>query len=677
MRCVGSISLWAVLLWGSLGLLAACNRTNDLLPSTPSTPPPVILPQATPTPEPPLTLEGQSVRALSARNGVETVDRAGGRRPLPAPTRTFLTAGDGVDVDLDGRVLLRFADGVEIEVMRDGELTFRELALDERDVRLALVSRGGTARFDIDSRLQVSMTVETEFAQIVATGTSFLVVKELDSPLEWVIGLESEDDLQVTARNDPNPDQPTTKGVDSGVARWIAPIDVPSAGIAYDGFSVLDWMDRLENGEPVAEIGEVLWPHADAVLDTGGLAELPPPGEPFTLPFDLGQVTLILEPEPGFGPPAYRLVDCNGDGRQDIFMELGALTLDFRTVLARVRGVDVTVLAGDEEARGTFQAYDPAYAAMNGEAFTLAPGTQEVISLHSELPYHYARLTLSQGCFLGVSLTPPEMAPRPATEPSSTLAAPPPAIDFQEATARPAENGRLRAWTGLPIVVDGDVSEWPTPEGEGVSTGPGWTPLATVVYDNGCAARYPVARYGRTIPTDLAARVQFAYDEAYLYVAFVVEDDGFVGYSGGDYQYFNGDAPQLLLDLDLAGDFQDTGRSGDDRQVDLRAGVGQPGTRTAVALWDLATLQATSYPDARVAAQGVDGGYVLEAALPWAPLGIAPQPGLQLGLAASVSDNDRPEANVQQCMISTAPGRDWQDPTTWGTLLLAGPPNHP
>ena len=67
-------------------------------------------------------------------------------------------------------------------------------------------------------------------------------------------------------------------------------------------------------------------------------------------------------------------------------------------------------------------------------------------------------------------------------------------------------------------------------------------------------------------------------------------------------------------------------------------------------------------------------GYFLEAALPWTSLGLPPLPGARLGLAASVSDNDTPGTDVQECMISTAPQRDWQDPTTWGTLLLGPPP---
>jgi hypothetical protein len=59
--------------------------------------------------------------------------------------------------------------------------------------------------------------------------------------------------------------------------------------------------------------------------------------------------------------------------------------------------------------------------------------------------------------------------------------------------------------------------------------------------------------------------------------------------------------------------------------------------------------------------------------VPWKYRGFVPQPGARLGIAASVSDNDSPDTVVQECMISTAPGREWNDPTTWGTLVLVEP----
>jgi hypothetical protein len=196
----------------------------------------------------------------------------------------------------------------------------------------------------------------------------------------------------------------------------------------------------------------------------------------------------------------------------------------------------------------------------------------------------------------------------------------------------------------------------------------GWIDFDIIVYDQQCSKRVPYAERGRT---DLAARVIFAHDERYLFVAFLVEDDGFVGFTGTDRRFFMSDAPQLLLDLDLEGDAETTRVNGDDKQIDFRVGVEEPGDRPAIAFWDLGPGQAVSRPlDAPIAAVATETGYFLEAAIPWEALGIEPADELRLRVAASVSDNDTPDTNVQECMISTAPKREWDNPTTWDVLRL-------
>jgi hypothetical protein len=235
---------------------------------------------------------------------------------------------------------------------------------------------------------------------------------------------------------------------------------------------------------------------------------------------------------------------------------------------------------------------------------------------------------------------------------------------------RPPENGRfLAAALGGQayeprIEIDGKVEDWQVlTELSGVD----WTAFETVAYDAACANPYPTP----SASPDLAGRVRFAYDETYLFLAFLVEDDGYVGYTGDDQRYFLGDAAQLLLDLDLAGDFYRASLSPDDVQIDLHPGLeaaGGPSSRAA--LWQLDGLQSRLLQEARVAAVPTESGYFLEAAVPWQALNFAPQPGARLGLAASVNDNDTPGSNVQECLVSTAPRRDWTDPTTWGTLIL-------
>ena len=102
-------------------------------------------------------------------------------------------------------------------------------------------------------------------------------------------------------------------------------------------------------------------------------------------------------------------------------MENGVVDWDFRTLTNRVRALAVTPVACDGTAERTVQTFDPAQNVIARKAFKLREGQGDVISMRADQPYHYARLTLAKGCFLGISLTPPQA--------DGTDAAPQPAVD--------------------------------------------------------------------------------------------------------------------------------------------------------------------------------------------------------------------------------------------------------
>ena len=71
-----------------------------------------------------------------------------------------------------------------------------------------------------------------------------------------------------------------------------------------------------------------------------------------------------------------------------------------------------------------------------------------------------------------------------------------------------------------------------------------------------------------------------------------------------------------------------------------------------------------------VAARQTEQGYNLEAAIPWPDIGLTPSPGLVVGVALNVNDNDTPGTAVQELMKSHIATRAFRDPTSWGTLTL-------
>lgn len=170
---------------------------------------------------------------------------------------------------------------------------------------------------------------------------------------------------------------------------------------------------------------------------------------------------------------------------------------------------------------------------------------------------------------------------------------------------------------------------------------------------------------------DLAASWQVSWDEANLYLVVNVADDIHAQNQTGN-QTFRGDSVELQIDADRPGDFGPS-VSLDDYQIALSPGdfAGIPPSAFLFQGTNNGEMRDAAAPHGiTVAAISSGSGYVLEAAIPWRDLGLAPMPGLVIGLAVNVSDNDQPGAAAQEMMKSSAPNRRFGDPTTWGTLTL-------
>jgi len=374
---------------------------------------------ATPSPTP-VSAGLAFVQANAGRTNV-TLLSGGSSRPLLPPEAAQLRQGDGIDVDANGQAILRFSDFLTVEVLRNGELVVQELDISDQSALAVFGQSAGAFVNDMApgaGEVERRVTIETEFAVITATGTRFMVAKEANSPLEWIFGLDAGvDDLYIQAKNDPNPANPVRKPVESGMARWVAPIREPSAGIAYDVQRVNAWLRNVKSGAEAPEVGTVLWPQADMRIDLATI----PADDVAGKTVDMQGVAASMAANTDFGTPSYAWTDCNADGIQDLLVENGVIDWDFRGLPARVSGLDVTLIAFNGAAQGTVQTFDPANQLVARRSFDLSPGQGEVIAMRSEEPYHYARLTLNRGCFLGISLTAPlpdgkAALPQPAVE---------------------------------------------------------------------------------------------------------------------------------------------------------------------------------------------------------------------------------------------------------------------
>jgi hypothetical protein len=156
------------------------------------------------------------------------------------------------------------------------------------------------------------------------------------------------------------------------------------------------------------------------------------------------------------------------------------------------------------------------------------------------------------------------------------------------------------------------------------------------------------------------ASIKVCYDASNLYVLATVTDATPLGNTASGAALADGDAIELLIGA------EDPGAGGPLRASDRRVLLGIGGSGVQAFIVGAATqpkLEAFASPTS-------DGkGWVLEAAVPWTALGIAPRPGASLRFDLAVDDGDGKRLLSR---LAWSGGRDGiTDRSTWGRLLLA------
>lgn len=206
-------------------------------------------------------------------------------------------------------------------------------------------------------------------------------------------------------------------------------------------------------------------------------------------------------------------------------------------------------------------------------------------------------------------------------------------------------------------VIDGNLDDW---------TGAGSPISATDI------TWHPGRSWGG--PDDLSASFNFAWDSTNFYVAATITDNVHIQFARTrGYDLYKGDDIELWFDTDLAGDFAVREANGDDFQLGLSPGD-FAGLAPEAVFWNPDRSDARNEM-VKVAAKpsptNGEGGYTLEAAVPWAALGsFRPQTGSAIGFAASAGDNDQRGVPIQELMISDGPRLQYRQPLTFGNLFF-------
>ncbi len=239
-----------------------------------------------------------------------------------------------------------------------------------------------------------------------------------------------------------------------------------------------------------------------------------------------------------------------------------------------------------------------------------------------------------------------------AGEPTSTetVASPTITASLAPGTTDTRPNGipLTAVYLATPPVIDGDLSDW-----------------ASTSYVANQALSY--AKTNWTGASDLSATYYMGWDAEFFYLAVQRIDDTFAQVSTGRNMYL-GDDVEIQLDADLPGDYNSASLSADDYQLGLSPG--NFGSLSPEAYLWFPRSKEQKQSNVVVKATASNGGYLLEAKIPWSIFGIAPQSGDRFGFALSLSDNDAPGVSTWQSMVSSVSTRRLADPTTWGTLVL-------
>ncbi|HEY53505.1 MAG TPA: hypothetical protein G4N94_08620, partial [Caldilineae bacterium] len=249
-------------------------------------------------------------------------------------------------------------------------------------------------------------------------------------------------------------------------------------------------------------------------------------------------------------------------------------------------------------------------------------------------------------------------APTPTPLPTSTPAptSTPTAIPTATSTPAPtpyagpfrANGGDYSAPLRQDILVDGDLQEW-----ESIVA----IPLAFVQQ----------GAENRQNPEDFSVDARLAWNGQFLYFAATVRDDVHVQALRG-YDLFNGDSVELWLDAELAEDFDDDTLNNDDFQIGFSPGDFGASPPEGV-IWYPARTEEWNRT-LLVAVQRQEGGYSLEAAIPWSVLNQQPESGMTFGFSINANDNDAPGAAAQQTILMHTAGMIWGRPTTFSNLRL-------
>ncbi|OGV70792.1 MAG: hypothetical protein A3K19_19135 [Lentisphaerae bacterium RIFOXYB12_FULL_65_16] len=255
-----------------------------------------------------------------------------------------------------------------------------------------------------------------------------------------------------------------------------------------------------------------------------------------------------------------------------------------------------------------------------------------------------------------------KVALRPGAESAQAALEALPLIPGRESVFPRGQAGCFRV--AKPIVVDGKLDDWPA-EVRKFS-------LSITQRDNLSIEVFglkPGWKMGWQGPRDLSAEVYLAWDDANLYLAAIRRDDVLMFHDTTSADFARSDSLRVCISTQPGGSaFADT-----DYLIAVNPAGEQDKPMVKFCQYGDSPNRALPCTGVQVAPTLYKGGYILEVAIPFALLKVAPKAGVGLGFQLMFEDSDTPGDRHYE-MVWTPRGENeddyWQNPSRFGRLTL-------
>jgi len=172
-------------------------------------------------------------------------------------------------------------------------------------------------------------------------------------------------------------------------------------------------------------------------------------------------------------------------------------------------------------------------------------------------------------------------------------------------------------------------------------------------------------------PTDLSGELRFRWDNEFLYLAALINDDVLERNATIERVYMS-DGMELFLGLNPENRKTDTNTvsktSKNDFQFFLAPGVAKGKFSKAEAR----NQTAGTSNGIQIESTITENGYAIEAAIAWKSLSASymPAAGNKIGMTFQISDSDKKDGPTERKIFWTGNDGNWLNPSQWGTLII-------